>query len=90
MNEKFIFFPKNGPPQVVIITGTWTLDKIVELAGSASEKDIEEGRYQFYPKRHCQPYSQELWDACTRWITKRDLLRAEYQELMKKGLPHDQ
>lgn len=88
MIEKFIFFPKNGPPQIVIISGTWTLDETVELVGSANEKDIEEGRFQFYPKRRCQPYSPELWNACMKWISKRDLLKAEYEQLMKKGVDH--
>lgn len=86
MNEKFIFFPKNGPPQVVTIAGTWTLDDIVELAGSSSDKDVAEGRFQFYPARRCQPYTPELWDACVRWMSKKDLLKAEYEQLMKKGV----
>jgi len=61
-------------------------DGKIDLQGSASEKDIQEGRFQFYPERHCQPYSPELWEACMKWLTKRDLLKAEYEELMKKGV----
>lgn len=83
--DKFIYFPKDKIPQLVIITNRFTVDGKEDLQGSTSEKDITDGRFQFYPARRCQPYTPELWQACMRWISKWDLLKAEYEQLMKTG-----
>lgn len=84
--QKYIYFEGNGNMEVIYIIGTWGDGKLKEFRGSSSIKDFKDRRFQFYPTRRCQPYSSELWDACMRWCSKRDLLRAEYEELMKKGV----
>ena len=38
--------------------------------------------FEFFHMERCQPYSDELWEKCVAWISKRDLLEAEYLKLM--------
>lgn len=85
MISKFIYFPNdfhNKNPKLIYV-----VDKLGnEWCGSAVLKDVEEGRFQWFPKIRCQPYSPELWHACMQWLSRRDLLESEYLELMKKGV----
>jgi hypothetical protein len=83
--RKFIYFPNdfhNKKPQVIHVDNQWGN----EWRGSASLKELEEGRFSFYPMTRCQPYSNELWTACVQWLARRDLLESEYRDLMKRGV----
>jgi len=84
--QKFIYFPdrydKRQEPYLIYVN-EYTGD---ELVGSDNLKDVEQGRFAFYPRNRCQAHSVELWDACMKWISRRDLLESDYQKLMRKGV----
>lgn len=84
MINKFIYFPNDyiyKKPQVIYVAGEWGNS----WRGSTVLKDVEEGRFAFFPMSRCQPWSDELWTACMQWLARRDLLESEYRELMKRG-----
>lgn len=86
---KYIYFPNNfqgKAPKMIYVVDRWGN----EWKGSEILTEVEEGRYQFYPIHRCQPYTQELWDACMTWVVRRDLVESEYRGLMKRGVPRDE
>lgn len=88
--KKFIYFPNDyiyKKPQVIYVADKWGN----EWRGGPVLKDVEEGRFAFFPMTRCQPHSEELWTACMQWLARRDLLESEYRDLMKRGVrPDDQ
>lgn len=86
--RKFIYFPNDyiyKKPQVIYVADVWG----TSWRGSALLRDVEEGRFAFFPMVRCQPYSEELWTACMQWLARRDLLESEYRDLMKRGVRTD-
>jgi hypothetical protein len=83
--RKYIFFPgrfqKKIDPRVIFVTGEFE----EEWRGSDTEQEVREGRFAYYPKSRCQPYSDRLMFLCREWIARRDSLASEYLTLMKKG-----
>ena len=87
--KAYIYFPQsyapNRAPRVVQIVDTWG----DSLKGAERAEELKEGRFAFYPARRCQIFSQALWDACTEWVSARDVVDKKFEELMKKGVLHE-
>lgn len=84
--DKYIYFPDNRKPKVIFVREKWVFGGNEELMGCEGEKDLEDGRFAFYPARRCQPYTEDLWAACAEWVGRRETLEWEYEQLMKKGV----
>lgn len=84
--RKLIYFPRayehNGLPRVIYASETWDNR---EWKGSTDPHELEKGRFQYYPIRRCQPYSEALWEKCRAWIQHYEDLRELFQKLMASG-----
>lgn len=87
--RKFIFFPNNYEARkkpYVIYVGRYSGD---DLIGSNLLKEVQEGRFGFYPRKRCQPYSEALMQAVNEWVARREQLEKDYERLRKKGVTDD-
>lgn len=54
------------------------------------EQDAQEGRGRWLPVRQVQPYTDDLWAACERWIAQRRQHRQDFEMLRKGKIPDAQ
>lgn len=84
--RKFVYFPPshvpNRAPRVVFISENWG----DSLKGAEREDDLKDGRFQFYPYKRCQIFSERLWEDCIQWVMERDQVEEKFNKLMKKGV----
>lgn len=85
--KRYIYFPPghvpNRAPKVVWIEG---MSIGGSLKGSEREEEVREGRFQFYPYKRCQIYSERLWEDCQQWVAERDQVESKFDCLMRKGV----
>ncbi len=83
--RKFIYFPKKherfDTPYLIHVVDKWG----PSWRGHASLELLLQKEFNFFSIERCQPHSEELWHRCMQWVSKRDLLEAEYNQLMENG-----
>lgn len=83
---KFVYFPntyhRTNTPYVIHVIEKWGND----WKGNPNLDELLAGKFSFYPILRCQPYSDELWEACQELVTRRTQLDADFERLMTKGL----
>lgn len=51
--------------------------------------DAEAGRWVSVRAERVQPYTDERWQDCKRWLKRRDVLEKEFEALKRgKAIPH--
>lgn len=84
--RKFIYFPhayqRTNAPYIVYVLDKWG----ESWKGGRDVEEVLAGKFSFYAITRCQPYSEELWQACLKLIERRTELDKDFETLMTKGL----
>ena len=84
--KPYIYFPgaydRDHDPRVIYVDA----DFGATLRGNPDLEQLMSGRFGQYLAAHCQPYTDELWEACQRWMAARNEVQRKYKRLMKGQL----
>lgn len=84
--RKYIYFPdpyeREHDPFVIHALAPWGKGwKAVR-----DPQDIPKEKFGFYYRNRCQPYTEQLWQACEAWRERRLKLVKDFKYLMEKGV----
>ena len=84
--KPYIYFPgaydHNHDPRVIYVDA----DFGATLRGNPDLEELMSGRFGHYLAGRCQQYTDELWEACQRWMEQRNRVQTRYKRLMKGQL----
>lgn len=84
--KQMIYFPRKferkQDPVIVFVIEHWG----DSWKGNVELSELLKNKFQFYPLRRCQPYSDELWTSCQAWTRRRQELMDDFAEMMERGV----
>lgn len=84
--KKLIYFPRvherKTDPYVIFALDKWGR----EWRGNVDAEELLKRKFQFFADVRCQPYSEELWQACQAWMDRRRALAEDFDKLRIKGV----